>query len=561
MQTLPLMIAIPLGAGFILALMPKKHPRVSDFLANLVTLVLLAMAVSLMGETAVYKVGGWDPPVGICLVLDGMSWLMLVTVALVSFAATLFSVNYMDRYTGRPRYYALFMLMVAGMNGAVLTGDMFNLFVFIEIAAISSYALVAFGCGEEELEASFKYAVLGSIASTCILLGVAFLYCVFGTVNMADMARAITQHGTSSVWAVKMFSFALLLVGFGLKSALVPFHAWLPDAHPSAPAPISAMLSGVLIKAIGVYALLRIVFTVFGVTSEVAAVLMVLGTLSMVIGVVLALAQWDFKRLLAYHSISQIGYVMLGVGAGAAVLTSGGSPAVAALAITGGLFHLVNHAVFKSLLFLTAGAVEYSTGTRELKQMGGLRRNMPVTAGTSLVASLSIAGVPPFNGFVSKLLIILSCVWAGYYWSAFWAVAVSILTLASFMKVQKYAFFGETPKRWGNVREVPLLMGFSMVLLAVLCLAMSLLILPAASARVLNPARECLLDRPGYIEDVLGRAPDVAQTVTETPEATEPAVAPETPGAAEGAEATEAPEATEPTEAADTAEEPEWKEE
>jgi len=510
MQLLPLMIGIPLGAGFVVALMPKKNPRISDVLANAAALALLALAAVLMGQRAVYRVGGWPPPVGINLVLDGLSGFMLLVVALVACTATLFSVRYMDRYTARPKYYALFMLMVAGMNGAILTGDMFNLYVFIEIAAVASYALVAFGCREQELEASFKYAILGSIASSFILLGIATLYCLFGTVNMAQLAQKLSGQA-AGLRDASLFALGLLMVGFGLKSALVPFHAWLPDAHPSAPAPISAMLSGVLIKAIGVYALVRVVFSVFGITAQIAQALMLLGTLSMVIGVLLALAQWDFKRLLAYHSISQIGYVMLGLGVGGALIARGGSDALAALAIVGGMFHLVNHAVFKSLLFLTAGAVEYGTGTRQLGEMGGLRQRMPVTAATSLVASMSIAGVPPFNGFVSKLVIILSCVLAGYYGYAVWAVVVSILTLASFMKVQKYAFFGKLPERWSKIREVPVSMAFSMAFLAVMCAVMSLLIVPAARARVLEPAQQALVDREGYVRSVLEPAPTPAQ--------------------------------------------------
>jgi len=504
MDLLPLMIAVPLGMGFVLPLVPKKRTRLADVLANLATLALLGMALALAGRSAVYPVGGWAPPLGINLVLDGLSWLMLVTVAVVSFAATLFSARYMDQYTARTRYYALFMLMVAGMNGAVLTGDVFNLYVFIEVAAVASYALVAFGCRQEELEAAFKYAVLGSVASAFILLAIAVGYCLFGTLNMAHLSRKIAAAGGPG--AAVLFSMTLFVAGFGLKAALVPFHAWLPDAHPSAPAPISAMLSGVLIKAIGVYALIRILFCVFGVTEQVARAVMLLGTLSMVVGVFMAIVQWDYKRLLAYHSVSQIGYVMLGIGVGGAVLARGGPMPVAALGFIGGLFHLVNHAVFKSLLFLTAGAVEYSTGTRQLKEMGGLRERMPLTAGTSLVASMSIAGVPPFNGFFSKLIIIVACVSAGYYGFAAWAMLVSILTLASFMKVQKYAFFGKLPERWKALREVPLSMQCAMVLLAVLCLAMSALALPKARAALLEPAQQGLIDREAYVRSVLGPA-------------------------------------------------------
>ena len=503
MKLLPLMIAIPLGVAFILPLLPKKRPRMADCLAVLATLALLALAAMLIGQSGVYAVGGWRPPVGIVLVLDGLSWLVLITVALVSFLVTVFSARYMEQYTARGRYYALFMLMVAGMNGAVLTGDMFNLYVFIEVAAVASYALVAFGCHEEELEASFKYAVLGSIASSFILLGIALMYCLFGTVNMAHLGQKVSASGLNRA---AIFSLVLFIAGFGLKAALVPFHAWLPDAHPSAPAPISAMLSGVLIKAIGVYALIRVLFNVFGVTAQVATALMVLGTISMVVAILMALIQWDLKRLLAYSSISQIGYVMLGFGVGGAVLAAGGSPVIAALGFLGALFHLVNHAVFKSLLFLSSGALEYATGTRQLKEMGGLGKEMPLTAGASLVASLAIGGVPPLNGFFSKLIIILACVSSGHYGFALAAVLVSIFTLAVYMKVQKYAFLGKPAEGRKSVHEVPAAMRIPMTLLAVLCLGMSLMLLPGPKKRVLDPAVQVLMDRDAYIQSVMGVA-------------------------------------------------------
>jgi multicomponent Na+:H+ antiporter subunit D len=524
MNLLPLAVSIPLGMGFVLAIMPKRWPWLPHLVANAGTVLLVVLSASLLNKEIVYAVGGWLPPIGITLVMGGFSGLMLLTVSVVSLAATLFSTRYMEQYTGIARYYALFMFMVAGMNGVIITGDLFNMYVFMEIAAIASYALVAFGCEDQELEAAFKYAILGSVASSCILLGIAFLYCQFGTLNMAHLARKLGEAGMEgSVGLVSLFSLILLVAGLGMKAALVPFHAWLPDAHPSAPAPISAMLSGVLIKAIGLYALLRVVFTIFGVgpdvpyAPQVAYGLMVLGTLSMVVGAVLAFMQSDVKRLLAYSSISHVGYVVLGVGVGAAVLAGGGSPTVATLAIVGGLFHLVNHAVFKSLLFLSAGAVQYRTGTRQLPEMGGLRERMPLTAGSSLVASLAIAGVPPFNGFVSKLLIILACVYAGYYGFAAWAVLVSIVTLALFMKVQRLAFFGPLPARWKSVREVPFLMAFPMLLLAALCFVMGALIVPGLRGRFFDPAVRDLTDRARYVERVLGPAAPAEAAEAEQP--------------------------------------------
>ncbi|GAG91324.1 unnamed protein product, partial [marine sediment metagenome] len=276
--------------------------------------------------------------------------LLLLAISVVGTAAMLFSTRYMEQYTAKAKYLSLFMLMVAGMNGVVLSGDIFNLFVFLEIASIASYALVGFGCEHEELEASFKYMVLGSIGSTFVLFAVALVYGNTGSLNMAYISKAIAGSGINPGLA---FALGLFITGFGLKAALVPFHAWLPDAHPSAPAPISAMLSGVLIKALGIYALARVLFNVFGISVQLGWILIVLGILSMVAGAFLAIGQWDIKRLMAYSSISQIGYVILGLGLGGLILAKGDNLAWASLAILGGLFHLVNHAVYKSLLFLT----------------------------------------------------------------------------------------------------------------------------------------------------------------------------------------------------------------
>jgi len=424
---LPLFVGISLAGAFLTSIVGKKLKWLPDLMGSLTTLILLGLSLITVRIVAtqgilVYSVGSWKLPIGIALVLDGLTVFMLVTVNLMAFFIAIYSINYMERFTSKWKFYTLFLLMVAGMNGVVITGDMFNLFVFLEIASVASYALVAFGTERHELEAAFKYTVMSTVGSLFILLGIVFLYSYTSTLNMADMANVLAQKGMSNI--VIMVS-VLFIMGFGLKAALVPFHAWLPDAHPSAPAPISAMLSGVLIKSLGVYTLCRVFYNIIGINSSLSLILMVLGTLSMVIGVFLAIGQWDFKRLLAYHSISQIGYVILGIGLG--------TP----LGITGGLFHLFNHSVFKSLLFLNSGTVEYATGTRDLRKMGGLTTKMPITGATSLVASMSIAGIPPFNGFWSKLIIIIACVQANRLGYAFWAVLASILTLASFMKVMK----------------------------------------------------------------------------------------------------------------------------
>jgi len=271
---LPVFVAIPLVTAFLLPIFGKKGKSAASLLANLATISLLVLAVASIGQSGVYEIGKWSIPLGINLVLDGLSSLLLLAISVVSTAAMLFSIRYMEQYTAKAKYLSLFMLMVTGMNGVVLSGDIFNLFVFLEIASIASYALVGFGCEHEELKASFKNMVLGSIGSIFVLFAVALVYGNTGSLNMAYISKAIQSSGLNAGLA---FALGLFIAGFGLKAALVPFHAWLPDAHPSAPAPISAMLSGVLIKALGVYALARVLFNVFGITVQLGWLLIALG--------------------------------------------------------------------------------------------------------------------------------------------------------------------------------------------------------------------------------------------------------------------------------------------
>jgi multicomponent Na+:H+ antiporter subunit D len=499
---LPVFIAIPLITAFLLPIFGRKGKSVATLLANLATISLLVLAVGSIGQSRVYEIGKWSIPLGINLVLDGLSSLLLLAISVVSTAAMLFSTRYMEQYTAKAKYLSLFMLMVAGMNGVVLSGDIFNLFVFLEIASIASYALVGFGCEHEELEASFKYMVMGSIGSIFVLFAVALVYGNTGSLNMAYISKAIQSSGLN---AGLTFALGLFITGFGLKAALVPFHAWLPDAHPSAPAPISAMLSGVIIKALGVYALARVLFNVFGITIQMGWILIVLGLLSMVAGAFLAIGQWDFKRLLAYSSISQLGYVILGIGLGGLIIAREGNLSWASLAILGGLFHLVNHAVYKSLLFLTSGSVQMSTGTRQMKQMGGLAEKMPVTRATCTIASASIAGIPPFSGFWSKLILVIAAIQAHFYWVAAIIVFVSLCTLIMYLKVQRYVFLGELPESLKEIKENKGSMLIAMIFLACLCVLMGLLVIvPALRNNILDPAVKVLTDGLEYSTKVIG---------------------------------------------------------
>jgi multicomponent Na+:H+ antiporter subunit D len=460
-----LFVALPLVVAGVLPVIGKISRRVvPDLLANATLLFLVVYTVAagrpLLGNgPVIQQFALLGESVNLRLALDGFSLLMLLAVSLVGLCVTLFSIDYMEHYGAKANYYALLLIMIAGMNGLVLSTDLFNVYVFLEVAAVASYSLVAFGRGYDELEAAFKYLMLSVIASAAIVISIAVLFGMTGNLSFAGVAKALQELDAGPIVGIAA---ALFIMGFGLKAALVPFHAWLPDAHPSAPAPISAVLSGLLIKVSGVYALTRIFLNVFGLTPALSAVLMVLGTVSMVAAAFLALGQKDIKRMLAYSSISQVGYIVLGIGLG--------TP----LGIAGGLFHLFNHALAKGLLFLTSGSIQQSTGTRNLDEMGGLAKRMPFTAATNLIGSLSIAGVPPLNGFWSKLIIIIALIQAGHPVFALIAVLASVLTLWYYLLIQRKAFFGNLNERWAAVKEAPFWMTAATVLLAALCVGVGI---------------------------------------------------------------------------------------
>jgi len=507
---IPLFVVIPLAGAFLIMILGRFIKDLNKYLTSLILLILVVLSIYSLLITgknlSLYKVGGWEAvnkiPIGIYMVMDGFTVIVLCIINVVGFLSAFYSISYIKRFTAENYFYALFCLMVAGMNGVVLSGDLFNIFVFLEISVISSYALVAFGVEKNELEASFKYQVLGGLASFLILFGIAFIYWKTKTLNIADIRQVFASGYDKKFY---LFVQILMLSGFGLKAAIIPFHAWLPDAHSSAPSPISAMLSGVLIKAVGIYVIIRLFFNMFAISEGMAILITTLGTLSMAIGVFLAIGQWDIKRLLAYHSISQMGYVVLSVGIGMIIISRGGRPEIAALAIAGGIFHLINHAAFKGLLFLNAGAIEYTIGTRDLKEMGGLAKMMPATSATSFIASMSISGIPPFNGFFSKLIIIIAAVMGRFYLLALLAVIVSIITLASFLKFQRYAFYNKTDEgNKRNIREVPFPMIFSMVIMSILCVVLSLLVIPGIREAILTPAIDILMDPVKYSTSIIG---------------------------------------------------------
>lgn len=459
---------IPLVAALGMPFASKLHRRASDALAVLTGVALAGLSLALV-------LGGLEPAFaanGVQLQADGLSRLFVLVINTIGLACLIYATDYLDHLGGRAKFYGLFLILLLGLNGVVLVHDLFSLYVYLEVASIASYMLVAFTLQFDGIESALKYLLLSVVGTAMVLIALALVYTTLGTLEFSAVKAALAQGELKRLF---LLTGALFLAGFGLKAAIMPFHAWLPDAHPSAPAPVSAVLSGVVIKVAGVYSLIRIFLYLYPRTAQIQSVMVILGVVSMAFGAIIAYFQDDIKRMLAYSSISQIGYIMIGLGIG--------HP----LAIAGALFHILNHAQFKSLLFLNSGAIQYRTGTRNMTEMGGLESRMPITSTTSVFGTLSIAGIPPFNGFFSKLFIILGAVKAGYYTVATLAAAFSIFTLGYFLVIQRKVFFGKLNLKWQNIKEAPAAMSVSVVLLAAACLLTGIFFSPVMSW-VIEPA-------------------------------------------------------------------------
>lgn len=436
-------------------------------LASVISVIMLYKPVMLEHKMVTYWMGNWVPEkqwaIGIGLEIDALGLFTGIIISFACFLSCIYSIKYMENDNGLEKYYVLFLLLSGSMIGFVLTGDLFNMYVMLEIMTFSAIALTAFRNHlYKSVEAGFKYIVVGSLGSSLILLGTILLYSQVHTLNLAQIAALLHKNYTP----VSILALSLMLTGYAVKAFLVPCHTWPPDAHMSAPSSISMLLSGIMSKT-GVYALIRILYMIYQSMgmNQIEFLIVFWGTITMFVGVTMALIQTDFKRLLAFHSVSQIGYIVTAFGIGLAVNKS-----VAVVGTMGGLYHMLNHATFKSLLFLSAGAVLYRTGTTDLNKLGGLAKKMPYTTILFLIGAFSISGIPPFNGFVSKWLIYQATYEAGYAPVTIIALLVSVMTLASFVKVSQSVFLGQLPPELKEVEEIPLLMRIPMGILALICI-------------------------------------------------------------------------------------------
>jgi hydrogenase-4 component F len=403
--------------------------------------------------------------------VDALSALMVVTIGGIGLLTSVYSVRYLEERMAEAAaarrlriFYGLLMWFLGTMMWGCLTNNVIMLYVAIEATTLTSALLVSFYWDRRALEAGYKYLMLLTIGITFALFGCVLLYAGAAATNkltgandllISDIRNVVSfiPSGTAAI------TIAFLVIGFGTKAGIAPFHPWLPDAHAEAPTPISVLLSGVMIE-MALYALARTVSIFYPAWPQVTIFLVALGTFTMLLGIILALTQDDLKRLLAYSSVSQMGYVLVGIGLGTY------------LGCYGGLFHLLNHALYKSLLFMCVGAVIYATGARRISELGGLRKQMPITSASFFLGALAIAGFPPLNGFWSKLTVYLALARAGLWWAAAIAVLVSILTMVVMVRAAYRVFWG---KRDASspcalvVREVPARMWVPMAFLAGTC--------------------------------------------------------------------------------------------
>jgi len=388
--------------------------------------------------------------------IDRLSLLMMLSGAIVSAAAIIVASSTTNDKRRFFNFVNVTLLCLAGMNGVVMVRDIFSLYVFLEVTAVSSFILIASEKEKDAFEGSFKYLVMSAVATVMMLSSIGILLMYAGDTSFAAVRDAV--QGSSSIYVIT--ATAIFMAGLFIKAGLVPFHGWLPDAYSSAPSGVSVLLAGIVTKTTGVYTTIRIVSEIFGFNETLKGILLVVGIVSIFVGAFAALGQKDMKRMLAYSSISQVGYIILALGTGTE------------LGIAGAIFHLFNHSIFKSQLFVNAAAVEKQTGTRDMDSLSGLSNSMPVTGWTSVVGFLSTAGIPPLSGFWSKLIIIIALWKAGLHGYAAAAILGSLITLAYFLSMQRRVFFGKT--KLAGIKEAGLGLVLPAVLLAIVTLGIGI---------------------------------------------------------------------------------------
>ncbi len=441
MQHLPaLQIVVPLLSAPICLLIGRG--RFAHGFALVVTWVTFAMSASLLytvldSGAISYHLGGWAPPWGIEYRVDPVNAYVLLIVSAIGALVMSYAKASIDRELGRGReylFYTTYLLCLTGLLGVTITGDAFNIFVFFEISSLASYVLISLGPDRRALTAAFNYLIFGTIGATFFLIGIGLLYQMTGTLNIADLAERVPPLiGNRTVQA----AFIFMVVGLAIKAAIFPLHSWLPNAYAFAPSVVTAFLAATATK-VAIYVLIRSYFTIFGPEFSFGAmslgtVLMVPAIAAMLIGSTIAMFQDDIKRMLAYSSVAQIGYMVLGIGF------------ATVLGVTGGMLHLFNHALIKGALFLAMGCVFYRMGSVRIEAMAGLGKRMPWTMAAFVGGGLSLIGVPLTAGFVSKWYLLLAALDSGMWWIAVFILIASLMAIVYVWRIVEVAYFSPSP--------------------------------------------------------------------------------------------------------------------
>lgn len=488
-------VILPLSFGAVSVLLWRSHWAQRIFgVAG--TGMMLGAAVWLLLETAarghvVMEVGSWPAPFGIVLVADMLAATMVVLTGIIGFATAIYSLADIGRMSEKFGFYPLLHLLLAGVNGAFLTGDIFNLYVWFEVMLVASFALLILGGERAQMEGAIKYVTLNLFSSMVFLTAVGLTYGLTGTLNMAHIGErlaSVENHGLITVIAM------LYLVAFGVKAAAFPFFFWLPASYHTPKVAVSALFAALLTK-VGVYALFRVFTLIFnqevGYTHD---ILLWVAVLTMLTGVLGAAAQYEFRRILSFHIISQIGYMILGL----ALFTP--------LALVGGVFYIMHHIIVKANLFLISGITFMMKGTHELRLLGGIYRTHPLLGVLFLIPALSLAGLPPLSGFFAKFIIIRAGIEAEAYWAVAVALVVGLLTLYSMVKIWAEVFWKKQPEgvatNAASDRSL-IWMWIPVVMLASMTVAIGLYGQPIYA--MASMAAEQLLDPSRYIEAVLHR--------------------------------------------------------